>query len=157
MGAKERFELWVKYEDITIHFNDLLIRLRTQALGGVATIVTAAGFLASRQATNSAHQTWEAVALVSFVLLAAWGTVWVIDVNYYNRLLRGAVSALLNLEAKTENEIDFSHTVERVVRKTKAVSPEAIGDRPTWHVHLFYGPIGLILFGLFIWAVWKAA
>lgn len=32
------FEVWTKYEDIAMHFNDLLIKLRTQALGGVAAI-----------------------------------------------------------------------------------------------------------------------
>jgi hypothetical protein len=44
MDFKERMELWGKYEDIAMHFNELLIRLRTQALGAVATIVTAAGY-----------------------------------------------------------------------------------------------------------------
>jgi hypothetical protein len=29
------FKLWSKYEDIAMHFNELLIKLRVQALGGV--------------------------------------------------------------------------------------------------------------------------
>jgi hypothetical protein len=33
-------ELWEKYEEITMHFNDLIIRLRTQALAGVAAVCT---------------------------------------------------------------------------------------------------------------------
>ena len=37
--------LWVEYEKIAMHFNDLLIKLRTQSLGGLAAIgfVTLAG------------------------------------------------------------------------------------------------------------------
>ena len=34
------FEVWVKYEEITMHFNDLLIKLRTQALAAVAALAT---------------------------------------------------------------------------------------------------------------------
>jgi hypothetical protein len=34
------FEVWTKYEDIAMHFNDLLIRLRTQALGAIAALGT---------------------------------------------------------------------------------------------------------------------
>src|SRR5664280_1831888 len=33
-------DVWEKYEDIAMHFNDLLIRLRTQALAAVAAIST---------------------------------------------------------------------------------------------------------------------
>lgn len=33
-----QFELWKSYEDVAMHFNDLLIRLRTQALAALATI-----------------------------------------------------------------------------------------------------------------------
>jgi hypothetical protein len=156
MSEKDQFKLWVKYEDITMHFNDLLIRLRTQALGGVATIVTAAGFLASRQAADATGNAWDAVALVSALLLVGWLTIWIIDVRYYNRLLRGAVEALVNLEAKTNGQIDFSHTVERVVRKNKEVSVDAIGNRPAWHVHLFYSLVGLVLLIVSGWSMWRA-
>ena len=33
-----QFELWKSYEDVAMHFNDLLIRLRIQALAALATI-----------------------------------------------------------------------------------------------------------------------
>src|SRR5258708_7784686 len=100
-----------------MHFNDLLIRLRTQALGGVATIVTAASFLTSRQSTSSPSEPWGEVAAVSILLLFAWATIWMIDVCYYSRLLRGAVVALLEIEKLTKGRINFSHTVEQVVRR----------------------------------------
>jgi hypothetical protein len=37
------FKVWQKYEDIAMHFNDLLIRLRTQALGAIAALTTIIG------------------------------------------------------------------------------------------------------------------
>jgi len=37
-------ELWEKYEDIAMHFNDLIIKLRTQALAGVVALSTLVGF-----------------------------------------------------------------------------------------------------------------
>jgi len=43
------------------------------------------------------------VMLVAGLLLVGWITVWVIDVAYYNRLLRGAVLALLKLETNTKH------------------------------------------------------
>ena len=39
------YDLWTKYEDIAMHFNDLLIKLRTQALAAVAALTTLSGFL----------------------------------------------------------------------------------------------------------------
>jgi hypothetical protein len=39
--------LWKEYEGVAMHFNELLIRLRTQALGGVAAISAITGFLSS--------------------------------------------------------------------------------------------------------------
>ena len=40
-------EVWKKYEDIAMHFNDLIMRWRLQAMGGLATLVTIGGFVAN--------------------------------------------------------------------------------------------------------------
>ena len=138
-------QLWTKYEEIAMHFNDLLIRLRTQAIAGVATIVTAAGFLTSRQSASLASEPWEAVAGVSILLLFAWGTIWMIDVCYYSRLLRGAVVALLEIEKLTKDRITFSHRVEQVVRRKAEVSVTQLEKRSGWQVKLFYFPIAVFL------------
>ena len=37
------FKLWSKYEDVTMHFNDLILKLRFQALAGVAGLSAVAG------------------------------------------------------------------------------------------------------------------
>jgi TRAP-type uncharacterized transport system fused permease subunit len=83
--SEQLVSIWDKYENVAMHFNGLLIHLRTQALGAVATVVTAAGFLFTR----SPNEPWWAVFAVSLLLLLAWCTLWMIDVCYYSRLLLG--------------------------------------------------------------------
>ena len=68
MDAEQQISLWDKYEQVAIHFNELLIRLRTQALGVVATIVTAARFLVNRQLSD---EPWWAVSAFSLLLACA--------------------------------------------------------------------------------------
>ena len=112
-ASKDLIKLWMKYEEIAMHFNDLLIRLRTQALGGVATIVTAAGFLTSRQSLTAASEPWGAVAAISILLLLAWVTIGFMDFCYYNKLLRGAVLGLIAIEKLSNGRIKFSHRVSK--------------------------------------------
>jgi hypothetical protein len=138
MEAKERTELWDKYEKIAMHFNELLIRLRTQALGAVATIVTAAGFLMSRE---SSTEPWWAVSAVSVLVLIAWCTLWMIDVCYYSRLLRGAVNALLKIERESEGMLELSTAVEKLFGV-----PDENAVKLNWPVRLFYVPIFMFLF-----------
>jgi hypothetical protein len=137
MELKQRIELWEKYEEVAMHFNELLIRLRTQALGAVATIVTAAGFLVSRGSTT---EPWWAVSAVSVLLLIAWCTLWMIDVFYYSRLLRGAVNALLRLEGESGGLIDLSTSVEKLFGR-----PDSNAVRLSWPVYVFYIPIAAFL------------
>jgi hypothetical protein len=53
-------ELWAKYEEIVMHFNDLLIRLRIQALGGVAALSTLLGIFGKSGADP--RTSWEMAA-----------------------------------------------------------------------------------------------
>jgi hypothetical protein len=96
--------LWNEYERIAMHFNDLLIRIRTQALAGVAAISAFTGLFAKADLGVS----WEVAGMVFTGLAAFWIAVWVIDFCYYNKLLVGAIAALLILEkrSKTHKTID---------------------------------------------------
>ena len=85
-----------KYEEIAMHFNDLLIRLRTQALGGVAALSTLVGLFAKTSA--GVNTSWEIAAVFFLCVCFLWVAVWIIDFCYYNRLLLGAVVALVALE-----------------------------------------------------------
>jgi hypothetical protein len=131
--------IWDKYEQIAMHFNGLLIHLRTQALGAVATIVTAAGFLLTRSPEPLKHQWW-AVCAVSVLLFFAWCTLWMIDVCYYSRLLLGAVNALVKIEKQSGGLLDLSTQVQKLFGV-----PREDATRLNWQIYAFYMPVGLFL------------
>ena len=89
-------EVWKDYEDIAMHFNDLLMKLRTQALAGVAALSALVGIFGR---TGSEAANWKMAALVLAFLVVFWIAIWLIDFLYYNRLLVGAVRALLDLRS----------------------------------------------------------
>lgn len=93
--------LWAKYEDIAMHFNDLLMRLRSQSLAGIAAIATAVGIFAKSGVGNS-RASWLIAAGIFTAAGMFWVAIWFLDFMYYNRLLLGAVSALRELEKETQ-------------------------------------------------------
>ena|SRR5689334_8205966 len=122
-------DLWAKYEDIAMHFNDLLIRLRTQALAAVAAISTVVGIFTKTDPT-SVHISWEIATAVFAGLIIFWLAIWTIDRFYYNRLLIGAVIALREIEKESKKQtpslvISMSTTIEKFVADPK-------DDRPFW-------------------------
>jgi hypothetical protein len=106
---KNLFELWSKYEDIAMHFNQLLITLRTQALGGVAVGVSAiVGLLAYKEGRKDTKNgetddsiNWAAVACVFFALTAFWLALSILDLGYYAKLLQGSVEGILVAEQES--------------------------------------------------------
>jgi hypothetical protein len=79
------FALWKSYEGVAMHFNDLLIRLRTQALGGVAALATLAGVLVRGDLAPKLR--CGVLAGAFLLLLLFWVAVWILDMRYYNRCL----------------------------------------------------------------------
>lgn len=115
------YELWDKYEAITMHFNDLLIKLRVQALAGVAALSTAVGLFAKFESTAQARGAWLLAALILLGISAVWVAIWLMDFCYYNRLLSGAVSALEKIEKHSATStrikhIDLSTLIEECVK-----------------------------------------
>lgn len=76
-----------------MHFNDLLIQLRTQALAGVAAISTVVG-LFSKDSNFGGLNTWQFATAIFGALSLFWIAIWIIDFCYYNRLLLGSANAL---------------------------------------------------------------
>lgn len=110
-------ELWKEYEGIAMHFNDLLIRLRTQALASVAAISTLVSVFAI---TKNASESWLVATIVFSILSLFWIAIWIIDFTYYNKLLIGAVVSLVELEEKSKtrtriDNIQISTIIESVV------------------------------------------
>jgi len=98
-------DLWKEYEKIAMHFNDLLIKLRMQALAAVAAISAVAGIFSKGGSIDEVR--WGLAAAVFFFLSLFWVAIWAIDFLYYNRLLHGAVKAILDLEKLSK---DKTHT-----------------------------------------------
>ena len=101
--------VWSKYEDVAMHFNDLIMRWRLQAIGGLAGLVTLSGFVVGDAATL--HTRYRAMLILSGVLAVAWIGVAFIDLFYYRRLLQGAVKSLLCFE-KSRPSISLSTKIE---------------------------------------------
>jgi hypothetical protein len=105
------FVLWEKYETVAMHFNDLIIRLRTQAVGGLAGVVAVAGIAVNYAQKPDTRAPWMILCGTLVILLFAWASLWLLDTRYYARLLRGAVNALLAHEQKTAGRINLSTTI----------------------------------------------
>ena len=122
-------DLWAKYEDVAMHFNDLLIRLRTQALAAVAALSALVGIF-TKTDPGYLHVSWEIATAVFCGLTAFWAAIWAIDRFYYTRLLIGAVLALREIEAESKKEkpnlaINLSTKIEEYVAHPK-------DPRPCW-------------------------
>jgi hypothetical protein len=116
------FEVWSKYEEIAMHFNELIMKLRIQALAGVAAISTVAGILGHHEAGGATR--WGLLSAVFAFLCLFWIAIWVLDFKYYTRLLLGAVDALLVIEKLSKHgtdvaEINMSTLIEEAVEGSK--------------------------------------
>jgi hypothetical protein len=106
-------EQWYRYEEIAMHFNTLIMQFRLQLLGGAGLIGTVASYLIGGKVHDDTQRHWLRF-LVSFGLFVLIGAAASLDVFYYDRLLRGAVQALLDFEAKHPG-IQMSTTIEQAV------------------------------------------
>lgn len=143
------FEVWKEYQKIATHFNDILIRIRSQSLAAVATFATIAGVLVKGESIN-ADLRWGALTAVFGILLIFWLAIWILDFRYYNRLLLGAVNALTEIEEASRSNVKISELIlsTRIVasfgkdaswRSDKPWAGEKIGR---W---FFYSLVGIVL------------
>jgi hypothetical protein len=129
------FRLWSKYEEITMHFNELIIKLRVQALGGV----TITGTIATALFKGSNNTDILKFLLPMYFL--GWLAIYFLDVHYYDHLLTGAVNEILVLESKLE-DIKLSTKIKEEVERNKL-------NGRRW----FYGTvsIALLMANIFLW------
>jgi hypothetical protein len=132
------FVLWSKYEDVAMHFNDLIMKLRTQALAGLAGVVTVAGLAVGFTGKTVTATEWEVLFGTNVFLLLAWVALCTLDLGYYNRLLRGAVKAIEAHEALTQ----AAEPIERIILSTR------ISASAKHHVRYIVGFYGIVFLGL---------
>ena len=147
------FELWKEYEKIAMHFNELLIKLRSQALGVVAAISVLVSVLLKGDASEEFR--WELLSGIFFLLILFWVAIWCLDFLYYNRLLLGAVDEILRLEKMSKTysrikEIHLSTVIEKAITEglpdTKQITIIHSGR------HLFYIIVLLALLAAFLFS-----
>lgn len=115
-------DVWKEHEKVAMHFNDLLLRLRTQSLAAVAAFATVAGILLKGESSGGADFRWGTLSAVFTVLSIFWLAIWILDFMYYNRLLVGAVKAIIAIEQASErgprlSKIALSTDIETAVMK----------------------------------------
>jgi hypothetical protein len=117
------FALWEKYEDVAMHFNELIIRLRTQALGGLTGVVALSGLAINFAQKPDSRAQWVILCGTLIFFSIAWVALWVLDLGYYDKLLSGAVDAILEHEKRTHTSpdsgpaINLSHKISAGVGK----------------------------------------
>src|SRR5690348_1203969 len=138
---------WEKHEKIAMHFNELILKLRIQALGAIAAMVTIGGALLKVDISSS-QLPWGLLACVFGILFLFWIAVWLLDFLYYNKLLMGAVDCLLALEKAISGRkritFEMSHKIERAVLReppTHRVKRSMLGPS------LFYVIVASVLLG----------
>jgi hypothetical protein len=154
------FEVWKKYEDIAMHFNDLLIRLRIQALGGVAALSTILGIFTKTEPGNVAAS-WEIAMCVMAGLTVFWIAIWALDIFYYNRLLIGSAAAIIELEgeSKSRNTVDQLYISTKIAEAVEGslITPRGAKGRAKLlrGVFWFYGIVACVLASGFVYCLCK--
>lgn len=140
MDINQTIELWYHYEQIAMHFNELIIQYRLQLMGGAGVIGALSGYLIGSK-VKSALMRHQLRAYVSSGLLFLILAAFYLDLYYYNELLRGAVKAILKLESEHPDILYMSTYI-------KAEFPN--GARR--HIYIAYGLVMVPLFGFVVWA-----
>lgn len=115
LGA-QALDYWEKCQDVAMHFNQLLIRFRTQAIAAFAAAGGLFGFAAHE---NGPGVRIDVVSLGAVWLATAWAAIALIDFLYYHRLLRGAVEELLRIE-EASGVVRLSTRIEEVCTRWHA-------------------------------------
>jgi hypothetical protein len=149
--------VWKEYQTIAMHFNDLLMRLRSQSLAAVAGVAAIAGVVLKADVASAFR--WNTLAGVFFLLALFWLAIAVLDFRYYNRLLVGAVDALMTLEEQTKT----TNRVDELILSTRVEAVVAEGKRPVrgklgrvgarW---FFYGIVFVVLLGGLAFSIYRA-
>jgi hypothetical protein len=148
--------LWEKYEDIAMHFNDLLMRLRSQSLAGIAAVSTLVGIF-TKTGTVGAKVEWMAATAIFVAMFLFWIAIFCLYLFYYNRLLIGAVSAVIDLESKAASGAPISINISTLI-EAEFKSPALRGKMSSFTgVLLFYAIVLIVIMAgaIFSWHMYS--
>jgi hypothetical protein len=143
------FALWDKYEAIAMHFNDLIMRVRTSALGGLTGVVALSGIAINFTTKSESKGEWEILFATICFLAVAWFALWVLDWFYYTKLLIGAVEAIVAHEGRTPVIAGTATPMTRINLSTIVKSRVPC---PAVAINVFYWLVLLTLIAGGIWA-----
>jgi len=137
------FKVWKSYEKVAMHFNDLIVRLRIQSLGGLAALAVILGIFLNNKGQGNESFNYSIATIALLILMGFWIAIWVLDMCYYNRLLEGSVNAILELEKDKgkflkKKEIKLSTNIEMAFRKRFQHEPKKICERVINGRNCFY-------------------
>jgi hypothetical protein len=93
---------WKVLVDMQMHFNDMILRMRTLAVSVVISVFGAAGFAIGqykdRFVVVAGHQVHVAAFVIAFGLIL-WLAVFLMDYGYYYRMLVGAVRRTWDIDS----------------------------------------------------------
>ena len=91
-------ELWFHQEQVAMHFNELIIQYRLQLLGGAGALgAVATFFVQSNGDERTRYKLRYMLSILMFIVIFAAA---ILDLYYYNQLLKGAVASLIEFESK---------------------------------------------------------
>lgn len=110
-----RIRLWMKAEEVAMHFNALILNFRLKAVGAVTVGAGLFSILLTKESVSSPRLNYELFAGAMVFLSLVWiGILW-IDIGYYSRLLRGAVWEAVRLEKASGGAIRLSLMIDKAV------------------------------------------
>jgi hypothetical protein len=138
--------LWWHYEEIAMHFNELIMQYRLQLMGGAGAIgAISSYFIGSHvQKPERRHTIRAYVATVMIMLLIAAS---LLDLLYYNELLQGAVDALKKFEME-HPEIYMSTLIEHRFK-------DPISGETSRGTEIIYYVYGIIIIPLALFTIWS--
>jgi len=152
MSDEQRLKLWEKYEEVAMHFNDLILRLRVQALAGITAVFALSGIAVNFAAGPATTEQWDVIFGTLLFLIAAWIAIAILDLCYYHTLLLGAVDALLEVEENSG--INLSSRIEQRFRRNR---PRTDDERREWGRWLAERRWPLVFYGIGLAALLIAA
>ena len=131
--------LWFHYEELAMHFNSLIIQFRLQLIGGIGALGTAAAYFIGGKVEDASQRAWLRTIIAGGLLVLTTAAA-MLDLLYYDQLLRGAVKAIVAYEA-AHPEIQISTTI--------ATNIGWFGDHVMWFAY------SLMLLALSLFAGWS--
>ena len=145
---------YTKVIDVQMHFNEMVMRVRNIAVTLILAVFGAAAYsIQQPYFIGSIH----IAALIIAFGLAAWASLWVMDLSHFHLLLRGAVKKSTDIENAYGND----EVLKNVLGMTKEISKSSrqwfgrqqiLGQKVTaaGKLHFFYGVVMLIGIAYFL-------